>query len=197
MIGQSVEGRTRLVQRSERTEAGGPLRFGDAKPMLPWGAKGRPSEALQPAPLRGWLSTGISGKDAPMAVELHQASIVFLGSFNPVIFQPKWLQEIDLLPASEFQNIEKSGNVVVSSDWTVVQLMAVRLEVLRERWALVTERPDWVGDLGGIARAIFKRLPETPITRVGFNDVRHRRINGDADARMGKWVPLDDLGKVA
>jgi hypothetical protein len=130
--------------------------------------------------------------------ELRQASIVLLGSFNPVIFQPDWLsKEDDLLPADEFEFISKQGNLVVSSEWTIVQLKAVRFEVWRERWALITERPDWIKDLGGLARSIFLRLPETPVTRVGFNDVRHVGVPGNADAIIRRWVPLDDLGRVA
>lgn len=135
---------------------------------------------------------------APVTGYRH-ASIVMLGSFNPAIFQPAWLQEHDFLPEHEFQTVDHpkpgTNKLVVSHDITVLELVSVRFEVTRERWSLATERLDWIPDLGALASSVFKRLAETPLKKVGFNHVRHERIDGDASRSLSHWLSMDALGQ--
>ena len=127
-------------------------------------------------------------------------SVVAVGRFNPAIFQPGWFRTNEILPSSEVDAAENSGQrVLVTNDVTSIVFDSVRIDVQKERWSLGTTRQDWKKDLGPIAASIFKLLPHTPITTVGFNYAMHRFVVGGkeaADRILRKWVPVEDLASV-
>ncbi len=124
-------------------------------------------------------------------------SVVALGSFNPAIFQPEWFSKNDILPSSEIEAATKPGSprVVVSNDVTTIAFDSLRLEVLQQRWLMSTTRLDWKKDLGPIVASIFRQLPHTPVTTLGFNVAVHREVQ-NAVAVIERWVPARHLAQL-
>jgi hypothetical protein len=123
-------------------------------------------------------------------------SIVFLGAFNPKIFQPAWFAAQNLLPTEE----GSEANVqVVANDVCIFETDWFRLEVLSERWALQSRATPAVGALRDLALGTFRILRHTPITRMGLNTTGHfSLLNAEQYDRLGHrlapkgefWEPI-------
>lgn len=131
------------------------------------------------------------------------ASVVVIGDMNPAIFHPEWFRRHDLVPEYELGSasgdtapIAAGGELFVTNDFTVIPFKSMRLEVTRERWALSTERTDWMSDLGPLAMSILSKLRETPYRTVGLNVIEHRRVDSERDQTLRHWIPLESLAGV-
>ncbi len=105
--------------------------------------------------------------------EIDGHTIVFVGSFNPQIFQPAWFASQNLLKKEEAEgakiDIVSRELVIFSTDW-------LRIEVIPERVVFATTQSqafEWLRDL---AIGTFRVLPHTPINMLGINRDMHFRI---------------------
>lgn len=107
------------------------------------------------------------------AAESESASIVMLGSFNPTIFQPRWLGTQQLIRPEEAENakitIIRAEVADFSTEW-------FQLQVLQNRLSLSSEDPRQYAPLCDLAAALFAILPHTPITAVGLNRLFHFKM---------------------
>lgn len=113
-----------------------------------------------------------------MGFEFHEASCVIVGTFNIYIIRPDWLARIGLLPdasAVQYETQLTQPGFRLSSDQ-----LGSRWTVLPNRLVLDTKNP--TEDCGATADLILDRLPETPLTAIGFNVV----LRGDP-ASIGGW----------
>ena len=94
------------------------------------------------------------------------ASIVLVGSFNPMIFHPIWFEKQGLLPAGETDN---SKIEVVSSDVAIFTVPWLRVEVLRERFVIRTSDESKFGPLRDLALGALRLLEHTPVSQLGMN----------------------------
>ena len=105
--------------------------------------------------------------------DIEGASIVMLGSFNPTIFQPRWLGTQQLIRPEEAENakitIIQAEVADFSTEW-------FQLQVLQGRMSLSTADPRQYAPLRDLATAIFTILPHTPVTAVGLNRLFHFRM---------------------
>lgn len=103
-------------------------------------------------------------------LEIDGHSIVFLGSFNPQIFQPAWFSNQNLIRKEEAETakIEIIHREVVtfSTDW-------FRLEVTPERIILSTNQSQYYEPLRDIVLGTFRILHHTPIAKMGLNRDHH------------------------
>jgi len=110
---------------------------------------------------------------AVLNCELEGAGIVLVGSFNPSIFQPKWLASKDIIRVAEGE--EAKIQIIspeissFSADWLVVQVM-------RERFSASTADPGHFEALRDCVASIFTLLEHTPITQMGLNRDMHYRM---------------------
>jgi hypothetical protein len=102
--------------------------------------------------------------------ETDSASIVMIGSFNPAIFQPRWLGTQQLIRPEEAENakitIVQAEVADFSTEW-------FQLQVLQNRLSLSSADPRQYSPLRDLAAAIFAILPHTPITAIGLNREFH------------------------
>ena len=98
--------------------------------------------------------------------ESEGASIVMIGSFNPTIFHPRWLGTQGLIRPEEAENakiaIIRNEVADFSTEW-------FQLQVLQNRFILLSTDPRQYSPLRDLAAAIFAILPHTPITALGIN----------------------------
>src|SRR5688572_7143857 len=105
--------------------------------------------------------------------ETENATIVMIGSFNPSIFQPRWLGVQQLIRPEEAENAKIKiirGEVAhFSTEW-------FELQVLQNRLQLSCEDPRQYPPLRDLAAALFAILPHTPVTAVGLNRLLHFKM---------------------
>ncbi len=130
-------------------------------------------------------------------LQIETLSLVFIGDFNPVIFQPYWLANKNLIREDEARNakIELIHNEIARielDDWLF-------LEVSRNRCEFKTSKEPYFYPLKDLASGIFSILNETPIKSFGLNHIyelslkskEHYYNFGSALTPLNIWT--DDL----
>jgi hypothetical protein len=124
-----------------------------------------------------------------MALEvlLDQPSIVFVGSFNPAIFHPRWLIDNGLVPSYQYELLN-GEQLVLTGDHLYLELPnEIKMQVQRNRMALTTENPASFITLLDLAKGILVKLPEMPIKQMGLN------VLSDVDGfDVDEWIALGD-----
>jgi Cu/Ag efflux protein CusF len=104
---------------------------------------------------------------------------VFVGNFNPKIFQPSWFAAEGLIGK---QDAEEAKVEVIHPDISIFSLEWVKVQVLRERFSVETKQEPYDEALRDIAFGTFTILKHTPLTKMGINMFMHFRVESDA-----KW----------
>lgn len=125
-------------------------------------------------------------------------NIVLIGTFNPAIFQPEWFRTHDLLPEAEVNAATSvREKMYVANDAAMIDFGSVKLEVITDRWAITTDRPDWFTDIGSLVTSIFDLLSHTPVKVFGANFIEHwPKDRASADDVVKRWLPLEPLAKI-
>jgi hypothetical protein len=116
--------------------------------------------------------------------ELSSVSIVLVGSFNPSIFQPFWLQKHGLLSeqAAESANIsvlhQEISNFSIDSEFIFT--------VQRDRFVVVRSVAPFVTASDVCSRIFGDLLPHTPIQQLGINRTVHFSV--------GSWQERNRIG---
>lgn len=115
--------------------------------------------------------------------EINGASIVMIGSFNPAIFQPRWLGAQHLIRPEEAENakitIVQAEVADFSTEW-------FQLQVLQNRFQVASADPRQFSPLRDLAAALFTILPHTPVKALGLNRQFHFKMpSRDAWHRIG------------
>ena len=98
-------------------------------------------------------------------LELEGISIVFLGSFNPQIFQPAWFSAEGLLRKEEAEAIEIN---VIHREIVSFQSSWLQLQVRSNQFILSTEDSSFYEPLRDLALGTFQLLRHTPIQKMGI-----------------------------
>jgi hypothetical protein len=124
-----------------------------------------------------WIPHEIREACAAMAAlncELEGVSVVLVGSFNPSIFQPKWLGSKKIIREAEGEhaNIQIISPEISSftADWLTVQ-------VTRDRFAASTTDAAQFEALRDCVVSVFTLLEHTPVTQMGLNRDMHYRMS--------------------
>lgn len=114
--------------------------------------------------------------------KLESMSIVLVGNFNPVIFQPAWLAANGLLPAEEVKDpkvqVIHPDLASFTADWVNVQVVPTRFQALTMDAARYEPLKDLVV-------GIFALLEHAPFTQMGINCDAHFEPPQDVRDRIG------------
>lgn len=99
-------------------------------------------------------------------LKIETLSIVFVGDFNPVIFQPFWLANKNLIGEVEATKAEVD---IVHNQIVKFELDWVSLEVTKNRCQFKSSKVPYFEALRDLAKGIFTILKETPISSFGIN----------------------------
>jgi hypothetical protein len=123
-------------------------------------------------------------------LQIETLSVVFLGDFNPIIFQPSWLALKNLIREDEANNakIEVIHNEIVKyelNDW-------LTLEITKNRCQFKTSKVPYFEPMKDLIIGIFTILRETPIYSFGINHIYDLSlVNADRYYEFGaKLTPL-------
>jgi hypothetical protein len=121
----------------------------------------------------GSVQPNLTGENMALRRVGDNASIVLIGSFNPAIFQPAWLERVGLVSPTE---AAAASIEVITGEITVITLNWLRLEVTRDRLMAKTEDESQFSPLRDLILGAFRLLEHTPISVMGLN----REITFDA-----------------
>src|SRR5436190_1555698 len=107
------------------------------------------------------------------APEEEAIAIVMLGSFNPAIFQPFWLSAQELIRPEEAKNARIRAIQAEVADFSTEWF---QLQVLQNRFQLVSQEPRHFGPVRDLSAAIFTILSHTPIKVLGMNRSFHFKM---------------------
>ena len=102
--------------------------------------------------------------------EIESASIVMIGSFNPAIFQPRWLGVQKLIRTEEAENAKIT---TIQPELTDFSTEWFQMQVLQSRFQIVSHDPRQYAPLRDLAASIFSILAHTPITVLGMSRSFH------------------------
>jgi hypothetical protein len=119
------------------------------------------------------------------APEIEGASVVMIGSFNPAIFQPRWLGAQHLIRPEEAENakieIVRPEVADFSTEW-------FQLQALQNRFQITSADPRQYAPLCDLAQAIFAILPHTPVTTLGLTRNFHFKMPS-----VASWHAIGNL----
>lgn len=115
---------------------------------------------------------------------IQRASIVILGNFNPVIFQPEWFRRFKILPEQEIAAAleekviaKPSANVqivscytnIISTQKTELNFPSYGLKAQPARFEFYSDKKSCFQELAESAIKIFELLSHTPVNSIGLN----------------------------
>lgn len=102
----------------------------------------------------------------PYKIESEEASIAFVGSFNPAIFHPEWLLRHQLITEDDLKGADIE---IVHQDISKFTLEWLGAEILRNKILIRTNDPSKFSPLKDLMISVFKILEHTPIKQLGMN----------------------------
>jgi hypothetical protein len=111
------------------------------------------------------------------APDSEEIAVVLIGSFNPAIFHPEWFLRQQILLQNE---AEEAKVRTVSPEATQVTFLDLKLDVFPDRFMLYTADSSRAEKLQDIVLNVLNRLPHTPITACGINNVIDFDLNDEA-----------------
>lgn len=124
-------------------------------------------------------------------IEKSNISVVFIGKFNPAIFQPLWFSSEGLIRESEGKEARIE---LIHPDATIFSLDWIRIEVLRDKLifrSLQDENEEIIADL---IIGTFKLLRHSPIYKMGINkEVQFTAENDKAWHKIGDTLAPKDI----
>jgi hypothetical protein len=115
--------------------------------------------------------------------ELQGVTVVFLGDFNPKIFQPAWFAAEELIRKRE---AEEATLEIIHPEVVSFTLEWLRLQVTRERFLASTTQEPYYEILRDLILGTFGLLRHTPVQKMGINrDMHFRMPSEDAWHALG------------
>lgn len=121
----------------------------------------------------------------PYNAEIFGATIVFVGSFNPAIVTPDWLERTQLIGPADAEVARASTNLLTSRQVALMETEWFSMQVLENQFTLNSK-----GALSlafrDLAVGICTLVPHTPITALGMNFSGHFKMpSTDAYHKIG------------
>src|SRR5438477_765073 len=121
-----------------------------------------------------------------LSSEIDGVSIVLVGNFNPMIFQPAWFSHHDLLRKQE---AETADNVVAVDQITTFNTEWLSLQVTTERFQASTADGGSFEALRDLVLGTFRILEHTPLAKLGINrDMHYRVLPIEASIASGHYI---------
>ncbi|WP_105973726.1 hypothetical protein [Streptomyces geranii] len=110
-------------------------------------------------------------------------AVVVLGEFDPLVVTPRWLRQMDLIGAEDYESYRTD---LISSNGTLVHLGSIDLKVLPDTLEVKTDAIDDVEVARDLAAGILLSSGTPRISAMGINRVVH------FSARFEEWHAIGD-----
>jgi hypothetical protein len=123
----------------------------------------------------------------PVTCIREAVTLVFIGAFNPRLYQPRWFGSVGILSEDEATNAELTAIAPDIASFRVGDWLG--FEATTDRVQLMTEKVEHALLLRDFATNFFRVVEHTPVMQFGINRSMHFRLPGDQD-RMALGVRL-------
>jgi len=118
-------------------------------------------------------------------------NVVLLGEFNPLQITPRWLRQMDLIGAEDYESYSIE---VISPGATILSFGSIKLQIVPESLQVATDAPGDVEAARDLAMGILLSNGSPSISAMGINRLVHFRADferyhaiGDALTPKGVW----------
>lgn len=126
--------------------------------------------------------------------KLSSSSIVLIGNFSPMMFQPYWFKHCGILSDDEFSAIEKMGNIFVSDQLTAFETENLAFNISSKRFTIISKKEPFELMLDTFD-LLQEKLDSVLIEKFGINfsfhvglgTVERFKTFGDAIAPKACW----------
>lgn len=108
--------------------------------------------------------------------EIQSVSVVWLGDFNPKIFQPAWFAAEGLIRKQE---AEEANVEIIHPEVVSFALEWLTLHVTRERFFASTSQEPYYEVVRDLVLGTFRLLRHTPVHKMGINTDMHFRMGSE------------------
>jgi len=111
--------------------------------------------------------------------ERKQYSIVLLGTFNPLMFQPEWFVRNDVISPEEVEVTRSENNVVqtiITPQLTQFRLSQFSIRIEQNRFQVIADKEPLL-TIKDFIRKTFEKLGALTIIAYGFNYSAHYQFN--------------------
>jgi hypothetical protein len=120
-------------------------------------------------------------------VQMYGSSVIALGSFNPAILSPDWLEHHSLIGAQDADMARQGANLLITHQVAQFEGPYFALQVLENQFSL-TSKGAMTPLFKDLFVGIFTLLPQTPVTAVGLNFMGHYKL-----ASLGDYHTIGDV----
>lgn len=120
----------------------------------------------------------IQNKPQPPEVLSEMLSIVFIGDFNPAIYQPSWFAAKGLIREAE---AEKARVSMIHPEYAGFSTDWFKLEVTREKFTITTTSDAYKTILRDLVMSTFNILSHSPIRQMGINFDERLKFRSEID----------------
>jgi len=129
--------------------------------------------------------------------ELFASSVVCLGSFNPRILTPDWLERHKLIGSQDAEAARSSPSLLITAQVAQFECSWFSLQVVENQFSF-TSKGALTDAFKDLVFGVLSLLPQTPVTGLGMNFMAHYRLAtsteyqliGDALAPKKIWRDL-------
>ena len=114
------------------------------------------------------------------SADIFGSSVVGVGSFNPAIFTPDWLERNQLIGLDDANYAKQAQSLLISHQATVFETDWFSFQVLINQFSL-TSKGALTPAFKDLAVGILSLVPHTPITAMGLNFLAHFRLGSEAE----------------
>ena len=128
------------------------------------------------------------------SVEIFGSAIVVLGSFNPAIFTPDWLEQHKLIGAEDAEKA-RQGAIAVTRHVTRFETDWFILQVTDEQFSVTSNGP-LTPTIKDLAIGALSLLPHTPVSALGVNFFAHYKMaTADEYHKVGDVLAPKEIWK--
>lgn len=111
--------------------------------------------------------------------ERKQYSIVLIGTFNPLMFQPEWFGRNEVIPKEEVEFTRNKNNVlqtIITPQLTQFRTSQFSITIEENRFQVIAEKEPLL-TIKDFVRKTFEKLGGLTIVAYGFNYSAHYQFN--------------------
>ncbi|SEL97027.1 hypothetical protein SAMN04487770_12229 [Butyrivibrio sp. ob235] len=100
--------------------------------------------------------------------KFYSSSIVLIGDFSPMMFQPYWFKHCEILNDEEFNAIKEMGKTIISDHLTVFETENLAFNIEEKRFTIIAKKEPFEIMLDTFDR-IQEKLDSVLIKKFGIN----------------------------
>jgi hypothetical protein len=115
--------------------------------------------------------------------ERKQFSIVLVGTFNPLMFQPEWFGKNDVISPEEVEFARNQSNnipTIITPQLTVFRTSQLSIRIEQDRFLVLAEKEPLL-IIKDFVKKTFEKLGGLTITAFGYNYSAHYKFNSEPE----------------